>query len=145
MVGTGPSIEYTEAERRRLAGVLQQLHDEQRRLDREARGYLPQTFVMAYDRLVAAVFGEGKGYSSQLANLSDAPKQQLRDSWVVGDGGIRNERAHHARKKFDRKLRALARELQNWETGVSMLRCTVCKKFIESGWIHCAWCGRKQS
>lgn len=138
---TGPiaaALLKSEAE---LVARIARLESDELRLQREAKTHLPKTFVEAYDALVCEIFGEGKGYSSQLANLSDAPKQMLSDSYITSNGGLRSERALNARKQLDRRLRTLAREIRSGSFSAPVLRCTACAKFIEQGWKHCAWCG----
>lgn len=124
-----------------LVASISRLETDLLNLQREVRSFLPKPFIEAYDRLLCDIFGEGKGYSSQLANLSDAPKQQLSDSYVTSNGGIRSERALNARKQLDRRLRTIAREIRSESFSAPQHKCAQCCKFIETGWKHCAWCG----
>ena len=136
------------AEESRLLAVrneVARLQTEKLRLQREIKGFLPHPFIESYYGLVAAVFGDGLGQTSQLANLSDAPKQQLRDSYVTSDGGLKDQRAVEYRKLVDRRLRAMARDIRDWTNGsramVKPRKCTGCGLFIDEGWRYCAYCG----
>lgn len=137
----------------RLRGDIVRLKSEVWALEREAKGFLPKTFTRAYDELCSQIFGPGKGLGSQLSNVSDAPKQQLSDSYVTSDGGFKSEAASKKKATIDRKLRQLAREIRTFngmdhsgqrDTNASeATRCSVCGKFVDNDWTHCAWCATR--
>lgn len=93
-----------------------------------------------------------RSLGSALENVSDAPKQQISDTFVVSNGGLKDEMAIAYRKVVNRQLRLMAREVTSFlegtrESRAAMVtggstRCYQCNKFIERNWIHCAWCGR---
>ena len=115
----------------------------------DAMRTLPRRFTEAY--LVLHELGL-RSLGSALGDVSDAPKQQISDTFVVSNGGLKDEMAIQYRKIVNRQLRLMAREITGWlegtrEARASMVvggstRCYQCNKFIERNWNNCAWCGR---
>lgn len=115
----------------------------------EAMRILPRRFTEAY--IVLHELGL-RSLGSALGDVSDAPKQQISDTFVVSNGGLKDEMALAYRKNINRQLRLMSREITTWleatrDTRRAMadagsLRCYQCNKFIEGSWAHCAWCGR---
>lgn len=115
----------------------------------EAMRLLPRKFVEAYMLLHEVGL---RSLGSSLGNVSDAPKQQIRDTFVVSNGGLKDETAIAYRKSVNRQLRLIGRDMVSWLEGtrdqrraltaVCSIRCYQCNKFIEGTWNNCAWCGR---
>lgn len=140
-----PMVSADQARVVSLRREVQRLQSEKLRLQVETKRLLPMPLVEAYHDLCAAVFGDGLGQSSQLANLSDAPKQPLSKSYVTSDGGLKDQRAIEYRKLVDRRLRSMARDIKAWTNGsravVKPTRCGGCGLFVEPVWTFCAYCG----
>lgn len=110
--------------------------------------FLPEKFLQSYDSLCDKIFGEGKGISSPMGKRGIATFSKLKNP----DGGIKDGQAINYRKTVDRRLRALAREMDHWlETkedrkeieGRQQQKCRNCGKFVDAAWAFCGWCGKK--
>lgn len=59
-----------------------------------------------------------------------------------GGVDVANEAALYFKRKVDRKLRALAREMKVWLDGSAhsgQRRCSSCKRYGDAEWLYCPW------
>ena len=141
-------------------------------LSMQALYLLPQEFVVQYQALFSrslaeeslrqsktpdAATGEFEGpvprpgpqirtsarSKPQIGGVQGAPKRVQRH-WFVRDPA-----AFEFKKRIDRKLRALAREMQTHSGGGrgvesrSIPNCGQCGRFLEPTWQFCAYCGNR--
>jgi hypothetical protein len=126
---------------------------------------LPESFTTAYEAVYLRAFGAALAGTQRrdgeagrvsvrrgVSRVSSAGVDTVGIAGpVTGSGGSRvpvaDERALAAKTWADRKLRALARELDARLTGRGhdvpvQRRCAGrCKKFGDADWLYCPWCG----
>ncbi|QOP64435.1 hypothetical protein SEA_ORLA_70 [Gordonia phage Orla] len=105
-------------------------------LERELIGYFPQSFVLMYYDLVERGHAQ---YTSPLGHPGEGG-QQTGKRYVTHDGGIRDEEALAIKRKIDRTLRQIVRDVEKGNRS-GRPKCVKCAKFMDHGWAHCAWCG----
>lgn len=107
-------------------------------LERELVGYMPQSFVLMYYDLVEKGHAQ---YTSPLGHPGEGGQQTGR-RYIEHDGGLRDEAALSVKRKIDRTLRQIVRDIDKGSRS-ERPTCTGCHKFGELGWTYCAWCGAK--
>ncbi|AWY05248.1 hypothetical protein SEA_MARGARET_69 [Gordonia phage Margaret] len=105
-------------------------------LERELIGYMPQSFVLMYYDLVEKGHAQ---YTSPLGHPGEGG-QQTGKRYVTHDGGLRDEEALSVKRKIDRTLRQLVRDIDAGNRS-GRPKCARCAKFMDQGWTFCAWCG----
>ena len=118
---------------------------------------LPQGFLAVYEDLVLRSSPSLRGASGASAEVGVASGKALRTRTSTGQTETRSgahnrkrqglsqrsvlgdERALVLRRRIDRKLRALAREIRGEDEGIrnELRRCTRCRTFAEGDWLYC--------
>ncbi|UJQ86233.1 hypothetical protein GIKK_69 [Gordonia phage GiKK] len=104
--------------------------------EQEMSGYMPRTFVLMYYALVEKAVAQ---YTSPLGHPGEGGQQTGR-RYVQHDGGLRDEEALTIKRKIDRRLRQIVRDVEAG-TAQPLPACPSCGKYGDHGWLHCAWCG----
>jgi hypothetical protein len=130
------------------------------RVEGELIRLLPGGFSGAYEELVLRCFPVLRGEGARDPESVVAPSRAVRTRVSTGQtetrGGAHNarrsglntrdplgsERAIRLRARVDRKLRALAREMQAYldagnERRDQLRRCTRCRTFADTDWLYC--------
>lgn len=88
------------------------------------------------------------GSSSQMDNDQDGSGrkgQRIKDRPSSSIGfGIKDQRAFRIKKRIDRKLRELSREIREGNSGnenKNKISCAACGRFCSPEWQFCPWCG----
>jgi hypothetical protein len=127
---------------------------------------MPEKFVFAYELLWLSAFGRSVGgrssggvvepnVVSKARRVTRVSTNQTETRGGAKAGGmqglsdrdvISNEIALEKKRRIDRKLRALARDIRSFisrETDrAGNRRCSSCKRFGDDEWVYCPWDGR---
>lgn len=101
----------------------------------EGRGIV--TDLRAKPKTVRSRTSSGQKETRGLAKVSKSPVPR-------GGADVRSVRLMAAKARVDRKLRALAREIENELEGGKkgdVRKCTRCGKYAEDTWTYCPWDG----
>ncbi len=126
------------------------------RIEGELLRSLPPRFTSAYEALLLRCFPVLRGDPAKDPDAAVAPGRALRVRTSTGQTETRSgahnsrrsglsrrdplgeERAIRLRARVDRKLRALAREMDTeGERRDQLRRCTRCRTFADTDWLYC--------
>ena len=131
-------------------------------LEREAVSTMPEGFLFRYELLFLATYGraivgaqrrDGEVQISSARRVVRVSTNQTETRGPAKRGGkpsqiggvdIGREVALGFKRRIDRKLRAIDRDIQRFlrdDVRAGMRRCSVCRKFGEDDWLYCARCG----
>lgn len=150
-----------------LTGLAGPVVKAPRRSDDEVLEVMPEGFVFQYTALWLSAVGRAVGARRGLPEKVIAPnvvakarRSAPRTSTsqrehrggarkakpdVVGGVEFDNERDLNFKRRVDRKLRAIAREIRVWRDGTlkgvrtGLRRCSQCKQFGDDTWVYCPY------
>jgi hypothetical protein len=117
---------------------------------------MPEDFVFLYELLWLDAFGRQRGgVDNQIAAARRVTRTSTSQTETRGPAKPRtgpklvdpmgNEAALLFKRRVDRKLRALARDIRAWldhdTVRAGIRRCTKCRRYAEDTWTHCPWDG----
>lgn len=164
----GKSPSHLPAELTGRAGPARKMV-EIRAVGEEILDVMPEGFVFQYQSLWLSAVGRSVGGRPGLPERVVAPnvvakanRSQPRTSTGqrehrggakrskdVDPGGVEIAREGdlNFKRKMDRKLRAIAREIRVWREGGRLKggirRCSQCKRFGDEEWVYCPWDGKR--
>lgn len=131
-------------------------------LEREAISTMPEGFLFRYELLFLAAYGravvgvqrrDGEVQVSGARRVVRVSTSQTETRGPAKRGGkapsaggvdIGHEAALAFKRRIDRKLRSLDRDIQRFlrdDVRAGVRRCSTCRKFGEDDWLYCARCG----
>lgn len=103
-------------------------------MERDIMGYMPRNFVLLYGQLCEAA------HVQLGSSLEGQGEGGTRQKYKTHGGGLRDEVALNKKRKIDRKLRQIVRDV---DSDVADHRCVKCKGQQQAGWKYCANCGHR--
>ena len=158
-LGEGP---YDDKVRARLAEIMAAAGNKHAEISLEVMFFLPRDFIQAYERLFDTALkadngedGKARGQTAG-ADLGKAKVTKNGAGPTVGGGApkrykkawfIQDTRALNAKTRIDKRLRMIAREIEEELTFIGadpvkgQDQCGKCKLFLQVAWRFCPQCG----
>lgn len=139
--------------RQRLAEALSSAGVGYDRISLEVLYLMPPSFLEAYIEVYTRAFKDAstKGAGDPNSLPTERPKKgqvgpasnnsgkKYREHWQIKD-----DKAFALKRRVDKKLGKLARELKTGASNEELhrVRCGSCGRWVSDNWSYCAWCGR---
>lgn len=135
------------AYQRQLTEEIDRLKAERGRYEREVKGMMPESFLVAYQSLVDT----GMNIHTKGQALDDIGHGKVSSQFVTDAGGLKSEKAQEYRRVINRKLRKVGRDINAFiesdgEGKTELLalgnfKCAGCGRFTDKEFSFCPWCG----
>jgi hypothetical protein len=131
-------------EQKRLANALSSAGLSSSRVATELLYMLPRPFVLAYARLFDSALKEDTAHSVISPTSKGMGKASGKGGGSEGHFVVRDERAMSRKKRVDKSLRKLAREiLAESKAKPHDEKCASCGRYLQdANWSYCPWCGK---